>query len=190
MAVQKVRVTEIAQELGAQPKEILLKASEIGITIKSVSSSVSDEEAGYIYEYITTGKVPQIASKETKSAPKKASKKSAESKGDSTKTTKSKSTKKSAESSAKAESKTKKADSAKSPTKAKSTKKSDKSAESSADSATKPAPKPDSASKKSAKKDIITNAEIYKDIQLKSAIDALKVLTVVGIPTKINVATK
>ena len=65
-----------------------------------------------------------------------------------------------------------------------------KSTESSADSATKPAPKPDSASKKSAKKDIITNAEIYKDIQLKSAIDALKVLTVVGIPTKINVATK
>ena len=135
MAVQKVRVTEIAQELGAQPKEILLKASEIGIAIKSVSSSVSDEEAGYIYEYITTGKVPQIASKETKSAPKKASKKSAESKGDSAKTTKSKSTKKSAESSTKAESKTKKADSAKSSTKAKSAKKSDKSAESSTDSA-------------------------------------------------------
>lgn len=61
-----------------------------------------------------------------------------------------------------------------------------KGAESSAESATKPAPKPDSA--KSTKKDIITNAEIYKDIQLKSAIDALKVLSVVGIPQKINIA--
>lgn len=39
-------------------------------------------------------------------------------------------------------------------------------------------------------KDIITNDDIYRDIQLKSAIDALKVLTVVGMPTKINVANK
>lgn len=50
-------------------------------------------------------------------------------------------------------------------------------------SATKPAPK-DSKSK------AITAEDIYNDIQLKSAIDALKVLTVVGIPTKINVANK
>ena len=50
-------------------------------------------------------------------------------------------------------------------------------------SATKPAPK-DSKNK------AITAEDIYNDIQLKSAIDALKVLTVVGIPTKINVANK
>lgn len=53
----------------------------------------------------------------------------------------------------------------------------------SATQATKPTPK-DSKSKS------ITAEDIYNDIQLKSAIDALKVLTVVGIPTKINVANK
>ena len=50
-------------------------------------------------------------------------------------------------------------------------------------SATKPTPK-DSKSK------TITAEDIYNDSQLKSAIDALKVLTVVGIPPKINVANK
>lgn len=39
-------------------------------------------------------------------------------------------------------------------------------------------------------KDIITTDEIYKDIQLKSAIDALKVLTVVGTHSTINMANK
>lgn len=45
-------------------------------------------------------------------------------------------------------------------------------------------------STKNKNKDIITNDEIYKDIQLKSAIDALKVLTVVGTNTTINMANK
>ena len=43
---------------------------------------------------------------------------------------------------------------------------------------------------KDSKSKTITAEDIYNDIQLKSAIDALKVLTVVGIPTKINVARK
>ena len=40
------------------------------------------------------------------------------------------------------------------------------------------------------KSKVITSEDIYRDIQLKSAIDALKVLTVVGISGKISVATK
>lgn len=45
-------------------------------------------------------------------------------------------------------------------------------------------------SPKDNKSKVITSEDIYRDIQLKSAIDALKVLTVVGISGKISVATK
>lgn len=43
---------------------------------------------------------------------------------------------------------------------------------------------------KNKNKDIITSDEVYKDIQLKSAIDALKVLTVVSTHSTINMANK
>ena len=45
-------------------------------------------------------------------------------------------------------------------------------------------------SPKDSKSKTITSEDIYNDIQLKSAIDALKVLTVVGISSKINIANK
>ncbi len=77
MAVQKVKITEIAQALGGmQPKEVLSRAAEIGIAIKSVNSSVTEQEAGYIYDYIATGKIPQISEpKKAESKPKKTAKK-------------------------------------------------------------------------------------------------------------------
>lgn len=90
MAEQKVKVADIALELGMQTKEILAKAAEIDITIKSVQSSVTSADAEIIYNYIATGKVPEIpAKKETKKATKTtttkaktATKKTAESKDD------------------------------------------------------------------------------------------------------------
>lgn len=76
---QKVKVSEIAVELGIQPKEILAKAQEINITIKSVNSSVAESQAQDIYNYIATGKIPDTApiieekpKKETKKTTKKA----------------------------------------------------------------------------------------------------------------------
>ena len=157
MAVQKVRVTEIAQELGAQPKEILAKASEIGIAIKSVSSSVSSEEAGYIYEYITTGKIPQIATKEAKSTKAK----KAESVADSTK-----GAKKGAESKSKKADSTKKAQSTKSTKKAESADDSAKKAESKkADSAK----KAQSTKKAESTDDSTQKADSAKKVESKKA---------------------
>ncbi len=88
MAEQKVKVADIALELGMQTKEILAKAAEIDIIIKSVQSSVTSADAEIIYNYIATGKVPEIPTKkETKKATKTtttkaktATKKTAESK--------------------------------------------------------------------------------------------------------------
>lgn len=79
MAEQKVKVADIALELGMQTKEILAKAAEIDITIKSVQSSVSPADAEVIYNYIATGKVPEKPKTTTKTTAKKATKKTAES---------------------------------------------------------------------------------------------------------------
>lgn len=90
MAVQKVKITEIALELGMQPKEVLSKAAEINIAIKSVNSSVTEKEAEYIYNFIAKGEIPTIEKSEGKK-PKPAAKKTtkkADSTADSTKETK------------------------------------------------------------------------------------------------------
>ncbi|PAF51591.1 translation initiation factor IF-2 [Helicobacter sp. 13S00477-4] len=51
----KVRLTEIATEAGKSSKEVLEKAKEMGLDVKTVSSGLNDEEAASLYEYITTG---------------------------------------------------------------------------------------------------------------------------------------
>ncbi|PAF47522.1 translation initiation factor IF-2 [Helicobacter sp. 12S02634-8] len=51
----KIRLTEIATEAGKSSKEVLEKAKEMGLDVKTVSSGVSEQEAAYLYEYITTG---------------------------------------------------------------------------------------------------------------------------------------
>ncbi|RDU57596.1 translation initiation factor IF-2 [Helicobacter sp. MIT 99-5507] len=56
----KVKVGEIARELGIKAKEVLIKANEIGIEIKSVNSSVEETKAEDIYKYITQGIVPAM----------------------------------------------------------------------------------------------------------------------------------
>lgn len=56
----KVKVGEIARELGIKAKEVLIKANEIGIEIKSVNSSVEETKAEDIYKYITQGIVPTM----------------------------------------------------------------------------------------------------------------------------------
>ncbi|MDD2651573.1 MAG: translation initiation factor IF-2 [Sulfurimonas sp.] len=54
---EKVRVHEIAKELGIASKDVVKKASEVGIEIKSASSSVSMEEAESLMNYIMNGEV-------------------------------------------------------------------------------------------------------------------------------------
>ncbi|PAF43202.1 translation initiation factor IF-2 [Helicobacter sp. 11S02596-1] len=64
----KVRLTEIATEAGKSSKEVLEKAKEMGLNVKTVSSGLSDEEAAYLYEYITTG-VNNLPKSDSKTKP-------------------------------------------------------------------------------------------------------------------------
>ncbi len=66
----KVRVYEIAEEAGASSAEVIAKAKDLNIELKSPQSAVSFEDAEEITNYIMTGKSPKIESK-TVSKPKK-----------------------------------------------------------------------------------------------------------------------
>lgn len=56
--MDKVRIHEIAKELGLKSKEIVEKANDIGLGVKSPSSSVSPEEAEQLMNYIMSGVRP------------------------------------------------------------------------------------------------------------------------------------
>ena len=65
----KIRIHEIADELGVQSKEVIEKAKELGLSVKTASSGVTPEDAEAIVNYVMTGELPASAVK--KSAPKK-----------------------------------------------------------------------------------------------------------------------
>ena len=54
--MDKVKISEIAQELGLEAKVILAKASEMNLPVKAANSSVSIEEAEVLMDYVLTGK--------------------------------------------------------------------------------------------------------------------------------------
>lgn len=60
MAKVKVKIMDIANEMGYPNKEVIQKANELGLDVKVANSSVSEEEAAGIYEYIQTGIIPEI----------------------------------------------------------------------------------------------------------------------------------
>ncbi|ELS5288341.1 translation initiation factor IF-2 [Campylobacter upsaliensis] len=62
----KVRIHEIAKELGYDSKDIIQKANELGLDIKTASNAVEPEIAAGIYEYIQTKTIPAIFKKEEK----------------------------------------------------------------------------------------------------------------------------
>ncbi|TKX28424.1 translation initiation factor IF-2 [Campylobacter sp. MIT 12-5580] len=55
----KIRIHEIAKEMGYNSKEVLEKALELGLNVKTVSSAVDEELAAVIYEYIQTKQIPE-----------------------------------------------------------------------------------------------------------------------------------
>lgn len=59
----KIRIHEIAKELGYDSKDIIQKANELGLDIKTASNAVDAEIAAGIYEYIQTKVVPEIFKK-------------------------------------------------------------------------------------------------------------------------------
>jgi len=69
----KVRVHEIAKELGINSKEVVEKAAEMGLDVKTASSSVSMNDAEQIMNYIMSG-APAAAPAQPKVTVKKAPK--------------------------------------------------------------------------------------------------------------------
>jgi translation initiation factor IF-2 len=53
--IEKVRVHEIAKELGITSKDVLTKASDLGLEVKSAQSTVSMEQAESLMNFIMTG---------------------------------------------------------------------------------------------------------------------------------------
>ena len=55
-------IKEVAAQAGKvsdkQVKEVLAKAKELGFKVRAVNSTVSDDDAAILYEYITSGKLP------------------------------------------------------------------------------------------------------------------------------------
>lgn len=72
--MDKVKIVEIAEDAAKNPKEVLEKAKEMGIDVKNITSTVSTEIAGFIYEYVTTGKNLMPQPKEKKPAKAKKTK--------------------------------------------------------------------------------------------------------------------
>jgi translation initiation factor IF-2 len=70
----KVRVYEIAEEAGASSQDVIVKAKDLGIELKSPQSAVSFEDAEEIANYIMTGKSAKLA-KKAPTKPKKEIKK-------------------------------------------------------------------------------------------------------------------
>ncbi len=67
--IEKVRVHEIAKELGIASKDVVKKASEMGIEVKSAQSTVSMEQADSLMNYIMNGDNTTPGSEEKAPAP-------------------------------------------------------------------------------------------------------------------------
>ena len=68
--IEKVRVHEIAKELGIVSKDVVKKAADMGIEVKSAQSSVTMEQAEKLMNYIMNGEKTADKKTETK-VPKK-----------------------------------------------------------------------------------------------------------------------
>jgi len=63
--MDKVRISEVAQELGIETKEVLNKAKELELPAKAANSAITITDAEILANYILTGEAPQ---KKTKKA--------------------------------------------------------------------------------------------------------------------------
>ena len=61
--MDKVRISEVAQEFGLTSKEVVALAKEAGFDVKAANSSITFEQAGELEEYIKNGTPPQSLKK-------------------------------------------------------------------------------------------------------------------------------
>lgn len=64
----KVRIHEIAKELGIKSKEVVEKATDIGLSVKSASSAINSDEAEALMNFVLTGTKPEAKEPKTKPA--------------------------------------------------------------------------------------------------------------------------
>ncbi len=57
----KVRIHEIAKELGIKSKEVVEKAADMGLDVKSASSAIGSEEAEALMNFVLTGERQEVA---------------------------------------------------------------------------------------------------------------------------------
>lgn len=74
--MDKVRIHEIAKELGIKSKEVVEMAKEMGLDVKAPSSSVSPEDAQNLMNFVMTGSIPAAATTVKSPEPKEEAKKS------------------------------------------------------------------------------------------------------------------
>lgn len=60
--MHKVKISEIAKELGMKSKDVITSAKELGLDPKAHSSSVTEAEAEKIMQFIQTGHLPEAQS--------------------------------------------------------------------------------------------------------------------------------
>ncbi|DAB33366.1 MAG TPA: translation initiation factor IF-2 [Sulfurospirillum sp. UBA12182] len=60
--MDKVRIHEIAKELGIKSKEVVEKAADMGLDVKAASSAVSTDDAEKLMNYVLTGVKEEVAS--------------------------------------------------------------------------------------------------------------------------------
>ncbi|AWI34228.1 translation initiation factor IF-2 [Helicobacter apodemus] len=64
--MDKIRISQIAKEIGKTSKEIIQKAQELGFEVKTASSGVTATQAEELYNYILSGKSVERAQEEVK----------------------------------------------------------------------------------------------------------------------------
>ncbi len=69
--MDKVRIHEIAKELGIKSKEVVEMAKEMGLDVKAPSSSVSPEDAQNLMNFVMTGTLPATTKTVKSPEPKK-----------------------------------------------------------------------------------------------------------------------
>lgn len=57
--MSRVKISEIANELGYPSKEVIEKAQELGLKVKTHNDCISLEDAEKLYEYINSGVAPK-----------------------------------------------------------------------------------------------------------------------------------
>ena len=62
--MSRVKISEISNELGYPSKEVIEKAQELGLKVKTHSDCISLEDAERLYEYINTGIAPKTLSQD------------------------------------------------------------------------------------------------------------------------------